>query len=152
MKKPSVLLGALVSGLLTLPLLAVWFVGERIAGFPFVPFNVFYNVRDNTPGVIITKVIETMESGIRALNLGRVDTVAKQAEMLISIIMILVIMLVAGAILFAVMRRMQHRQRDADDQPKNHAGQPFLPVFQPPHDREEDRSGDHHDHDNHNDA
>jgi DMSO/TMAO reductase YedYZ molybdopterin-dependent catalytic subunit len=110
MKKPGVLLGALVSGLLTLPLLAVWFVGQRIAGFPFVPFNVFYNVRDNTPGGIITYVIESMEHAIRTLNLGRVDTIAKQIETAMSIGLILVIMVVAGAIFFAVMRRMEHRQ------------------------------------------
>src|SRR5436190_23759880 len=110
MKKPGVLLGALVSGLLTLPLLAVMFVGQRIAGFPFVPFNVFYNIRDNTPGGVITKVIETMEYTIRALNLGRVDTVAKTTEIIMSIVMFVVIMVVAGAIFFAVMRRLEHRQ------------------------------------------
>ena len=46
MKKPGILLGALVGGLLTLPLLALLYIGQQIAGFPFVPFNVFNNVRD----------------------------------------------------------------------------------------------------------
>src|SRR4051794_22792811 len=100
MKKPAIWLGALVAGLLTLPLLAVMYVGDQIAGFPFVPFGLFINVRDYTPGVIITKTIDTMISVIRGLNLGRTDTVAKMVEESLGIIMVLVIVVIAGAIFF----------------------------------------------------
>ena len=80
MKKPGVLLGALVAFLLTLPLLAVLYVGNQIAGFPFVPFSFFNNVRDFTPGFILIPSIEAMKDIVIALNIGRTDTVAKIAE------------------------------------------------------------------------
>lgn len=110
MKKPGVFLGALVGGLLTLPLLALLFLGERIAGFPFVPFSVFNNVRDNVPGNIITRVIETMNHAISTLNLGATDTTAKLIEQAMAIGLILVIAVIAGAVFFAAMRRVRHRQ------------------------------------------
>ncbi|MEO8392455.1 MAG: molybdopterin-dependent oxidoreductase, partial [Chloroflexota bacterium] len=110
MKKPAIWLGALVAGLLALPLLAVMYVGDQIAGFPFVPFGLFINVRDYTPGVIITKTIDTMISVIRGLNLGRTDTVAKMVEESLGVIMVLVIVVIAGAIFFRFMNRMTHRQ------------------------------------------
>jgi len=110
MKKPGIVLGALVAGLLTLPLLAVMFLGEAIAGFPFVPFGLFINVRDYTPGGVITKTIETMQSVIRTLQLTPSDVWAKRGEESIGIIMVLVIVLIAGAIFFRFMNRMERRQ------------------------------------------
>ncbi len=110
MKKPGILLGALVAGILSLPLLAVFYLGSQIADFPFVPFSVFDNVRDNTPGDVIRFTIQTMVNTITSLNLGRVDTTAKLAEMTMGILMLLVILIVAGAIFFALMRRVQQRQ------------------------------------------
>ncbi len=110
MTKPGIFLGALVSGLLTLPLLAVLYIGQQIAGFPFVPFGLFINVRDYTPGGVITFVIDQMISVITTLNLGRVDTVAKSIEIALGIIMMLVITIIAGALFFAYLRRRDHRQ------------------------------------------
>ena len=110
MKKPGILLGALVGGLVSLPLLALFYVGQQVAGFPFVPFNVFNTVRDFTPGGVITFVIDQMISVITSLNLGRVDTTAKLIEQSMGILMMLAIMVIAGAVFFIVMRRQQHRQ------------------------------------------
>ncbi len=110
MKKPGIWLGALVAGLLSLPLLAIMYVGNQIAGFPFVPFGLFINVRDYTPGAIITTTIDTMITVIRGLNLGRTDTVAKMVEMSMGIVMVLVIVLIAGALFFYFMNRLAHRQ------------------------------------------
>ena len=110
MKKPGILLGALVGGLVSLPLLALFYVGQQVAGFPFVPFNVFNTVRDFTPGGVITFVIDQMISVITSLNLGRVDTTAKLIEQSMGILMMLAIMVIAGAVFFTVMRRQQHRQ------------------------------------------
>lgn len=110
MKKPGILLGALVGALLSLPLLALLFIGHQVAGFPFVPFNVFNNVRDITPGGIITKVIETMNHAISTLNLGATDTTAKLIEQALAIGLVLVVGIVAGALFFAAMRRVEHRQ------------------------------------------
>jgi len=110
MKKPGIGLGALVAGLLTLPLLAVMYVGNQIAGFPFVPFGLFINVRDATPGGVMTKTIETMQSIIRTLNLTPSDVWAKRGELSMGIIMMLVIVVIAGALFFYFMNRMAHRQ------------------------------------------
>ena len=110
MKKPGILLGALVGGLVSLPLLALFYVGQQVAGFPFVPFNVFNTVRDFTPGGVITFVIDQMISVITSLNLGRVDTTAKLIEQSMGILMMLAIMVIAGMVFFIVMRRQQHRQ------------------------------------------
>lgn len=110
MKKPGILLGALVGGLITLPLLALLYIGQQIAGFPFVPFSLFINVRDFTPGGVITFVIDQMINVITSLNLGRVDSTAKTIEQSMGILMLLVGTIIAGAIFFAVMRRVQHRQ------------------------------------------
>ena len=110
MKKPGILLGALVGGLVSLPLLALLDVGQQVAGFPFVPFNVFNTVRDFTPGGAITFVIDQMISVITSLNLGRVNTVAKMVEESMGILLLLAITIIAGAVYFAVMRRQEHRQ------------------------------------------
>ena len=96
MKKPGILLGALVGGLVSLPLLALFYVGQQVAGFPFVPFNVFNTVRDFTPGGLIIFVIDQMISVITSLNLGRVDTTAKLIEQSMGILMMLAIMVIAG--------------------------------------------------------
>jgi DMSO/TMAO reductase YedYZ molybdopterin-dependent catalytic subunit len=85
-------------------------VGERIAGFPFVPFNLFNVVRDYTPGGLITFAIDSMISIIHALNLGETDSTAKMIEQALAIAMILVIGIVAGAIFFYLMQRVERRQ------------------------------------------
>ncbi len=110
MKKPGILLGALVGGLLTLPLLALLYIGQQIAGFPFVPFALFSYVRDYTPGGVITFTIDRMIDVITALNLGAVDTTAKTMEQFMGVLMLLVVGIIAGAIFFLIMRRVERRQ------------------------------------------
>src|SRR5664279_2349246 len=80
MKKPGILIGALVGFLITLPVLAVFYIGNQIAGFPFVPFSFFDNVRDLTPGGVIAFSINAMVNLIRGLNLGPTDSTAKFIE------------------------------------------------------------------------
>ena len=109
MKKPGILLGALVGGLLTLPLLALTYVGMQIAGFPFVPFGLFGFIRDNTPGSILTATIDTMTALFKGLGVAT-DTASKAVEQSMGVITLLVIGIVAGAIFFAVLRRITRRQ------------------------------------------
>src|SRR5664279_3135317 len=110
MKKPGILIGALVGFLITLPVLAVFYIGNQIAGFPFVPFSVFDNVRDLTPGGVIAFSINAMVNLIRGLNLGPTDSTAKFIEQSMAVGMVLVITIIAGAVFFALMRRIAHRQ------------------------------------------
>src|SRR5690606_11409785 len=91
-------------------LIALLYIGQALAGFPFVPFNLFNNVRDFTPGGVITTFIETINHLISTLGLGATDSTAKVIEQAMAIGMVLLICAIAGAIFFAVMRRFQRRQ------------------------------------------
>ncbi len=105
MRRPGIFVGALVGLLLTAPLIVVSALANQLAGLPFIPYDVFPFIRDLTPGPILTFTIDTMVGTIRALNLGRVDEAAKVAEQAMSILMLIGIGIVAGALFFAVMRR-----------------------------------------------
>ncbi|MBE0690519.1 MAG: molybdopterin-dependent oxidoreductase, partial [Anaerolineae bacterium] len=106
-RKPHILIGALVGGLLTAPLLALVFIGQQAAGLPFLPSDFFSPVRDLTPGGIITAVIDSVKSVILALNLGRVDTAAKNIEFAMAIGLIVVLGMIAGAVFFTLFGRSE---------------------------------------------
>ena len=110
-KKPHVLIGALVGGLLTLPLMAIFFLGSQVAGLPFVPFDVFDFMSRNLPGGLITFGIDTMVSIITTFNLGETSSTAKLAEQLMALGLFLTIGIVAGAIFFFMMNRVENPQR-----------------------------------------
>ncbi|MBE2181962.1 MAG: molybdopterin-dependent oxidoreductase [Anaerolineae bacterium] len=102
-KKPTILTGALIGGLLSLPLMALSFLGSVLIGLPFFPAFVFAFLRDRTPGEIVPRIVGVMSSSIISLNIGRVDTVAKTVEEIISLLTVFGIGLVAGAIIFAIL-------------------------------------------------
>ena len=109
MNRPSILSGALWGGLLSAPLIALAFLGQQIAGLPFIPFDFFDWVARTLPGPIITFGIDTMVAIIRGLNLGATDDTAKLGEQLMAIIAIVVIGALAGAAFFAVMNALRRR-------------------------------------------
>jgi DMSO/TMAO reductase YedYZ molybdopterin-dependent catalytic subunit len=104
MRKPGPLAGALVGCLLTAPLIVVLHLGWRLAGLPFAPFNIFDWMTRILPGPVITAGIESMVKVVRALNFGSTADVAKGAEQATAIIIFLCGGVVAGAVLFAVIR------------------------------------------------
>ncbi|MCC6616958.1 MAG: molybdopterin-dependent oxidoreductase [Anaerolineae bacterium] len=106
-RKPQVLTGALVGGLLTAPLLALIALGQQAAGLPFLPSDFFNPVRDLTPGGLITAVIDSVKSVILTLNLGRVDTAAKNVEFAMAISLLFVLGIIGGAIFFALFNRSE---------------------------------------------
>ena len=107
MKKPSLITGALVGGLLTAPLMALFFLGDVLAGLPFVPLDVFDRLAKTLPGSLITFGIDRMIDIIVGLNLGRLDTAAKTAEQLTGLMIFLLIGVVVGVIFFAVRRNRE---------------------------------------------
>lgn len=109
MRRPGVLTGALVGLLLTAPLIVVSALGNQLAGLPFFPFDLFPFIRDLTPGAVLTFMIDSMVSVIRALNLGRVDTAAKTAEQGMAMLMLIGVGIVAGGLFFLVMRGLRAR-------------------------------------------
>jgi len=107
-EKPRVSTGALIGALFTAPLIAAFFLGWKLAGLPFAPFEVFDWVARMLPGSIVTAGIDTMVKVIAALNLGSTDTAAKAAEQLMAIGGFLVAGVIAGAIVFAILRAREN--------------------------------------------
>jgi DMSO/TMAO reductase YedYZ molybdopterin-dependent catalytic subunit len=109
MRKPGLLTGALVGLLLTAPLVAIFYAGWKLAGLPFVPFQVFDWTARVLPGSVITFGIDTMVKVIRALNIGDTSSAAKMAEQSMAIAVFLVGGAIAGALLFALLRIVRSR-------------------------------------------
>ena len=84
-RKPSLWLGALVGGLLTMTLMSVLFLADQIAGLPFIPFDVFDFVSRQLPGPLLTFGIDSMVEIIIAFNLGETSAAAKIAEQLMGL-------------------------------------------------------------------
>jgi DMSO/TMAO reductase YedYZ molybdopterin-dependent catalytic subunit len=112
-RKPGVLTGAFVGGLLMIPVIAISFLGQQLAGFPFIPSILFGFGRDYAPGEIVPRIIGLMSSTIISLNVGRVDVVAKQVEYVIELTTLIILGIVAGAIFFAIRRRAEHERSDS---------------------------------------
>lgn len=89
MRRPSLLIGALLGGLTSLPLMALWYLGEQLAALPFVAFDLFDWLARTLPGDIITLGIDAIVRTIDALNLGPTSTAAKTIEQLQAIALVL---------------------------------------------------------------
>jgi DMSO/TMAO reductase YedYZ molybdopterin-dependent catalytic subunit len=116
-RSPSILTGAFVGGLLTLPLMAVTYLGFVVAGLPFAPYDALFPfIRNRTPDEIITLTIDSIIRIIELLNLGRTDTAAKPIEQIMALLMLVGVGAVVGAVVFAIARRIK-------------AGDRYLPGF-----------------------
>ena len=106
-EKPTsgIAMGAIVGTLLTAPLLALFYFGRTVFGLSYVPAELFKWTIDSPIGeVIVTPAKEIMVDVLLALDLGRVDVVAKDAENLMALLGGLVTGIVVGAIVFVIMR------------------------------------------------
>src|SRR5215207_527206 len=106
MYKPGFKVGALVGLILTAPLVVVSALANQLAGLPFIPFDLFPFIRDNTPGGIMTAVIDIMVDTLIALNVQRVDQAAKTAEQGMAMLMLVGVGMVATGLYFLAMRRV----------------------------------------------
>ncbi len=102
--RPRTSTGALVGALVTAPLIAVSYPGWKLGGLPFPPFDLFDWVARRLPGSLVTFGIDLLIKIIRVLGLGRTDTAAKTAEQLMGIAGFFIAGIVAGAVLFAILR------------------------------------------------
>src|SRR5690242_7240844 len=64
---PGGFIGLLVASLLTLALIAIFYLTWKMAGLPFVPFDVFDWMTRVLPGRVLAFGIDTMVTIIRAL-------------------------------------------------------------------------------------
>ena len=105
-------IGALLGALLTAPLLALFYFGRAVFGLSYVPAELFKWTIDSPIGeVIVTPLKEIMVDILLALDLGRVDVVAKDAENLMALLGGLVTGIVVGALVFVMMRASQMQRR-----------------------------------------
>src|SRR5262245_49036543 len=102
--RPGILSGAVVGVMLTAALIAVFYLAWRMAGLPFVAFDVFDWMARTLPGSVIAFGIDAMVSVIRALHLGPTAETAKTAEKAMAIAGMLVTGAIAGTVLFAILR------------------------------------------------
>ena len=111
MRRPSLWLGALVGGLLTLTLTSLLFLADQIAGLPFIPFDVFDFVSRQLPGPLLTFGIDMMVDMIIGLNLGETSTAAKIAEQLMGLGGFLALGIVVSALFYGVLNRRNFSAR-----------------------------------------
>ena len=110
MRKPGAAVGGLVGALVTAPLIAVFYLAWKLAELPFVPFNLFDWIARVLPGRVLTFGIDSMVKAIRALRVADTSSAAKAAEQTMAVAVFLVAGMVAGALLFAVLRVTQARR------------------------------------------
>ena len=110
MRKPGAAVGGLVGALVTAPLIAVFYLAWKLAELPFVPFNLFDWIARILPGRVLTFGIDSMVKAIRALRVADTSSAAKAAEQTMAVAVFLVAGMVAGALLFAVLRVTQARR------------------------------------------
>jgi DMSO/TMAO reductase YedYZ molybdopterin-dependent catalytic subunit len=105
----EVLIGSAIGALLTAALIAVLYAGWRLADLPFVPFDVFDWMTRVLPGAVIEFVISAMVAAIRGLHLGPTSVVAKLMEQAIGIVNLFISGIVAGGVLFSILRALRGR-------------------------------------------
>lgn len=108
---PNPLWGLLV-GVLFMPLLiALFFLGERFAGLPFLPLNFFDWIARSLPGDLLTFGIDTMVDTLIAIGYGNdLDTVAKTAEQLMGLGIFLGLGAVVTAIFYLIMNQIDFKE------------------------------------------
>ena len=112
LRKPTLWLGALVGGLLTLALTSVLFLADQVAGLPFIPFDVFDYVSRILPGAVLTFGIDMMVEMIIAFNMGETSVAAKTAEQLMGLGGFLVTGTLAVTFVYWLMNRSKTQARN----------------------------------------
>src|SRR6266481_4082993 len=105
--RPGLVTGALVAAMLTASLIAVFYLAWKVAGLPFVPFDVFDWMTRILPGQVLAAGIGAMVTVIRALNLGPTAAAAKAAEQAMGIAGMFFTGIIAGTILFSIIRALR---------------------------------------------
>ncbi len=94
--------GALLGGLTSLALAAIFYVGDQLAGLPFPPFDVFDWLGRALPGPVVTAGIDAIVSVVRAIDVGSTSDAAKTAEQALGIVLFVALGVVAGALIGAL--------------------------------------------------
>ncbi len=107
--RPGLATGAFIAAMLTASLISVFYVAWKVAGLPFVPFDLFDWITRILPGQVLAIGIGAMVTVIRALNLGPTAAAAKTAEHAMAIACMFFTGLIAATILFSIIRASRGR-------------------------------------------
>jgi DMSO/TMAO reductase YedYZ molybdopterin-dependent catalytic subunit len=109
MKKLTGDLGAAFGLLAGAAAVAVTFLGHRLAGLPYLPFDIFEWLARTLPGALIVRTIDAMVAVIRGLRLGPTASTAKLAEQGLALAQFAVAWAVFGIVLAMAGRRRPRR-------------------------------------------
>jgi sulfite oxidase len=100
MMRGRLLEGVIVGLLLTMTLVAAQYIGWKIAGYPFIPFDLFdWTVRE-LPGSVVTAGIDVMVAASRAVHTTNIGAAAKNADQIMAIVAVLAVGTAVSSVLF----------------------------------------------------
>lgn len=91
--------GAWLGALISLPVMGLLYLGNQLAGLPFVPFDLFDWLARVLPGNVVTAGIDTIVGAITFFGLGATDSTAKLMEQLLALGLHLLIGLLLGVLI-----------------------------------------------------
>ena len=104
MKIQTIGLGALVGGLLIVPMVAVMYLADNLLNFSFAPYDVFDWIARVLPGAVVTFGIDLMIDSLQMLGLNVADT-AKTAEHIQAVLVFAIAGIGATIIVYGVVGR-----------------------------------------------
>ena len=104
MKTQSIGLGALVGGLLTVPMVAVMYLADKWLNLSFAPYDIFDWIARILPGPVVTFGIDLMIDSLETLGLN-VAATAKTAENTLAVLTFAIAGIVATVIVYGVVGR-----------------------------------------------
>jgi DMSO/TMAO reductase YedYZ molybdopterin-dependent catalytic subunit len=102
--KPGLWIGLLSGLFLTVPLVAIFYLGYRLAALPFPPFNLFDWQTRILPGWVLAKGIDTMVRVIGWTHAADTSSVAKLAEQSMAVSEFILAGMVISALFFTFLR------------------------------------------------
>jgi DMSO/TMAO reductase YedYZ molybdopterin-dependent catalytic subunit len=105
-KNVPIWMGALVGAIITLPLIALMYLGQKLLGQPFPPYEVFNWFSGMLPGPVITFGIDLMIDTMLLLGINVANS-AKIAEQGMAVLIFYLSGIIAGGVLFLILNRLQ---------------------------------------------
>lgn len=105
MRRPGLLMGAAIGAILAAPLLTILYLAQQLLGLPFAAFDLFDWLTRRLPGGLVTFGIDAMVAVIRRVGVADTSAAAKTAEQGLAAAGLFLALILAGAVLFAVLRR-----------------------------------------------
>ena len=102
MRKTNLGSGALAGSLLTIPLIGIMYLADKLLGLPYIPFDLFDWLARALPGQIVTFGLDLMIDTLRFIGVS-VASSAKTAERTLALVQFFLIGVAAGVLFYAVL-------------------------------------------------